>query len=143
MYLAILIIMYLFAGSEGSLGIITKISILTPPKLSSVNIAFLACQDYISCQVRYYVFLIWYRLHVKTKVITQNVTVWCLSRSFTCNVLYNCFLLFLILCSVSSTQKLLFQAKRRLGEILSAFEFLDAQAMNLVSHATVFYYLFF
>ncbi|XP_024970446.1 D-2-hydroxyglutarate dehydrogenase, mitochondrial isoform X3 [Cynara cardunculus var. scolymus] len=69
---------HLFIGSEGSLGIITKVSILTPAKLSAVNIAFLACQDYISCQ------------------------------------------------------KLLFQAKRRLGEILSAFEFLDAQAMNLV-----------
>ncbi|XP_076887809.1 D-2-hydroxyglutarate dehydrogenase, mitochondrial-like isoform X1 [Bidens hawaiensis] len=71
---------HLFIGSEGSLGIITKVSILTPPKLSAVNIAFLACEDYISCQ------------------------------------------------------KLLFQAKRRLGEILSAFEFLDAQAMNLVLH---------
>jgi len=38
-------------GSEGSLGIVTKVSILTPPKLSSVNIAFLACEDYLSCQV--------------------------------------------------------------------------------------------
>lgn len=38
-------------GSEGSLGIITKVSILTPPKLSSVNIAFLACKEYTDCLV--------------------------------------------------------------------------------------------
>lgn len=39
----------LFIGSEGSLGIITKVSILIPPKLSSVNLAFFACKDYFSC----------------------------------------------------------------------------------------------
>lgn len=45
-------ICYIFnVGSEGSLGIVTKVSILTPPKLSSVNLAFLACNDYFSCQV--------------------------------------------------------------------------------------------
>lgn len=38
-------------GSEGSIGILTKVSILTPAKLSSVNVAFLACKDYFSCQV--------------------------------------------------------------------------------------------
>ncbi|XP_057766180.1 D-2-hydroxyglutarate dehydrogenase, mitochondrial isoform X2 [Salvia miltiorrhiza] len=65
-------------GSEGSLGIVTKVSILTPPKLSSVNLAFLACEDYLSCQ------------------------------------------------------KILLEAKRKLGEILSAFEFLDINAMDLV-----------
>lgn len=42
----------MFVGSEGSLGIVTKVSILTPPKLSSVNLAFLACEDYLSCQVK-------------------------------------------------------------------------------------------
>ncbi|XP_057740236.1 D-2-hydroxyglutarate dehydrogenase, mitochondrial-like [Arachis stenosperma] len=41
---------HLFIGSEGFLGIITKVLILTPPKLSSVNVAFLACKDYSSCQ---------------------------------------------------------------------------------------------
>ncbi|KAH9711223.1 D-2-hydroxyglutarate dehydrogenase [Citrus sinensis] len=69
---------HLFIGSEGSLGIVTKVSIHTPPKLSSVNLAFLACKDYFSCQ------------------------------------------------------KLLREAKRKLGEILSAFEFLDNQSMDLV-----------
>ncbi|XP_057529185.1 D-2-hydroxyglutarate dehydrogenase, mitochondrial isoform X1 [Amaranthus tricolor] len=69
---------HLFIGSEGSLGIVTKISILTPPKLSATNVAFLACNDYFSCQ------------------------------------------------------KLLFEARRKLGEVLSAFEFLDSHAMDVV-----------
>ncbi|GKV41553.1 hypothetical protein SLEP1_g49066 [Rubroshorea leprosula] len=68
---------HLFIGSEGSLGIVTKVSILTPPKLSSVNLAFLACKDFFSCQ------------------------------------------------------RLLQEAKRKLGEILSVFEFLDIEAMDL------------
>ncbi|KAK1272292.1 hypothetical protein QJS04_geneDACA013088 [Acorus gramineus] len=68
---------HLFIGSEGSLGIVTKVSILTPSRPSSTNIAFLACKDYLSCQ------------------------------------------------------NLLVEAKRSLGEILSAFEFLDSDAMDM------------
>ncbi|KAL7879580.1 hypothetical protein SRHO_G00018340 [Serrasalmus rhombeus] len=68
----------LFIGSEGTLGVITAVSILCPRKPKSVNVAFLGC---------------------------------------------------------SSFQNLLetFQACRgMLGEILSAFEFLDASCMNLL-----------
>ncbi|PKA65552.1 putative D-2-hydroxyglutarate dehydrogenase, mitochondrial [Apostasia shenzhenica] len=41
---------HLFIGSEGTLGIITKVALLTPCKPSSRSIAFLACNDYICCQ---------------------------------------------------------------------------------------------
>uniref|UniRef100_A0A0E0LI03 Probable D-2-hydroxyglutarate dehydrogenase, mitochondrial n=1 Tax=Oryza punctata TaxID=4537 RepID=A0A0E0LI03_ORYPU len=68
---------HLFIGSEGSLGIVTKVAILTPAKLPSTNVAFLSCNDYISCQ------------------------------------------------------KLLLAARRCLGEILSAFEFMDRHCINL------------
>lgn len=68
---------HLFVGSEGSLGIVTKVAILTPAKLPSTNVAFLSCNDYMSCQ------------------------------------------------------KLLLAARRSLGEIISAFEFMDRQCIDL------------
>lgn len=67
----------LFIGAEGTLGVVTKVSILVPAKLASVNTAFLACEDYESCQ----------------------------------NVLK--------------------EAKVHLGEILSAFEFIDRPALDM------------
>lgn len=68
----------LFIGAEGTLGIVTKVSILTPPRLSSVNVALLSCENYVNCQ------------------------------------------------------RILREAKTKLGEILSAFEFFDKNALNMV-----------
>jgi len=67
----------LFIGSEGTLGIVTKVSILVLPRLSSINLAFLVCGDYLSCK------------------------------------------------------RLLSEAKRKLGEIISAFEFLDLASLDM------------
>ncbi|XP_017652660.1 D-2-hydroxyglutarate dehydrogenase, mitochondrial isoform X2 [Nannospalax galili] len=68
----------LFIGSEGTLGIITTVSILCPPRPQAVNVAFLGCPGFAE--------------------VLQTFT--------TC--------------------------KGMLGEVLSAFEFMDAECMRLV-----------
>lgn len=68
----------LFIGSEGTLGIITAVSILCPPRPKAVNVAFLGCSGFAE--------------------VLQTFS--------TC--------------------------KGMLGEILSAFEFMDAECMQLV-----------
>ncbi|XP_007941440.1 D-2-hydroxyglutarate dehydrogenase, mitochondrial [Orycteropus afer afer] len=68
----------LFIGSEGTLGVITAVSILCPPKPKAVNVAFLGCPGF-------------------TEVL----------QTFS-------------------------SCKGMLGEILSAFEFMDAECMRLV-----------
>jgi FAD/FMN-containing dehydrogenase len=67
----------LFIGSEGTLGLVTKVAIQVPTKPAAVNVAFLACQTYEDC--------------LKTFDL----------------------------------------AKSGLGEILSAFEFMDGKSMKL------------
>jgi FAD/FMN-containing dehydrogenase len=68
----------LFIGAEGTLGIITAVSLLCPIKPSSVNVAFLGVESF------------------------------------------------------DKVQDLYLEAKKQLGEILSAFEFLDRGSMELV-----------
>jgi D-2-hydroxyglutarate dehydrogenase len=68
----------LFIGSEGTLGVVTKVSILTPPRSSSKNVALLACEDF------------------------------------------------------ASVQKAFVEAKKNLGEVLSAVEFMDRQSLDMV-----------
>ncbi|KAI8896219.1 hypothetical protein BC833DRAFT_598282 [Globomyces pollinis-pini] len=68
----------LFIGSEGTLGIITGVSILTPPKPTSINVAILGLDSY------------------------------------------------------EQVMKVFSEAKKDLGEILSAFEFFDRSSLDLV-----------
>jgi FAD/FMN-containing dehydrogenase len=68
----------LFIGSEGTLGIITKLAILCPPRPKSINVMFLALDTF------------------------------------------------------ESVQNLFIEAKKELGEILSAFEFLDRRSLETV-----------
>ncbi|XP_058521230.1 D-2-hydroxyglutarate dehydrogenase, mitochondrial isoform X2 [Ochotona princeps] len=68
----------LFIGSEGTLGVITAVSILCPPRPKAVNVAFLGCPGF-------------------TEVLQTFTT-----------------------------------CKAMVGEILSAFEFMDAKCMELV-----------
>lgn len=68
----------LFIGSEGTLGIITALSILTPPKPMSVNVAFMGCASF------------------------------------------------------EQARRVYSGARAKLGEILSAVEFLDSKCMDLV-----------
>lgn len=72
----------LFIGSEGILGVITKVALLLAPKPSSVHVAFLGCTSY-------------------EKVV-----------------------------------KALTLAKNSLGEILSAFEFIDSPSMEIILKQT-------
>lgn len=68
----------LFIGSEGTLGIVTKIAILTPPRPQAVNVSVLGCNDFDAVQ-----------------------------RAFV-------------------------QARRHLGEVLSAAEFMDRPSLDMV-----------
>lgn len=68
----------LLIGSEGTLGVITKVSILTPQRPKAINLAFLGCQSF------------------------------------------------------DDVKKIFIKAKMMLGEVLSAFEFLDDQCMDCV-----------
>jgi FAD/FMN-containing dehydrogenase len=88
----------LFIGSEGTLGIITKLAILCPPR-PKVRLLLFYC----------YVCLI---------ETIQSINV-----------------MFLALDTFESVQNLFIEAKKELGEILSAFEFLDRRSLETVKIA--------
>lgn len=70
----------LFIGSEGTLGVITGVSILTPPRPKAFNVSFLGVDSY------------------------------------------------------ETVQKVFVRARKELGEVLSAFEFMDLRSQQLTKH---------
>lgn len=102
----------LFIGSEGTLGVITAVSVLCPRKPKSVNVVFLG--RIFSQPLRWFCFC---RLAMKLdQLITQSPV--------------------FVLLGCETFEQLLqtFQLCRgMLGEILSAFEFLDSECMRLLN----------
>lgn len=108
----------LFIGSEGTLGVITAVSILCPRKPKSVNVVFLG--------------MIFSSLLPFT---TRNLKL--LYRISNCVQLINVefvYIYFSLGCETFDQLLRTFQLCRgMLGEILSAFEFLDSECMRLLN----------
>jgi FAD/FMN-containing dehydrogenase len=54
----------LFIGSEGTLGVITRLSVLTPPRSTAVNVALLGCETFDSVKQAYVEVIILVLLHL-------------------------------------------------------------------------------
>lgn len=148
----------LFIGGEGTLGVITAVSILCPSKPSSVHVAWLMCQSYGAVQqVPILTYssntLQNYRISYPESIISQTFFTgmqnsvrkplhWDLGKkSYNCNE-ENAFSTCSsgILDSVPdfklpwslriNCMQVLMSARKHLGEILSAFEFIDKEALN-------------
>jgi len=94
---------HLFIGSEGTLGLVTKVAIQCPPKPNAVNLAILGWFDCI-----------------------YFGTIKCLLRS-------NLKILLLGLNDFKSVLATFKRCKRDLGEILSSCEYIDTESMRCVT----------
>ena len=127
----------LFIGGEGTLGVVTAVSLFCAPKWASVNVAYLAVPSWEAAQ----------------KVpIPKSFAQACAHRDTVCYRAYTtgfpvevgnflperqllCQKRFLLRDAVStraatvSASQVFVSARRHLGEILSAFEFLDREAL--------------
>lgn len=103
----------LFIGSEGTLGVITAVSVLCPRKPKSVNVVFLG-----------------ENLSVLTVVLTLVLV--SLAQKV-CRKLMNVFTSCLGCETFEQLLKTFQLCKGMLGEILSAYEFLDTECMRLLN----------
>lgn len=82
----------LFIGSEGTLGVITKVAIGTPPRPKATNVAFFGCSDFEAVKQVYQkvclgVFLytnkfnrlvkIWVKLYRRLSLWIDSRWIWC------------------------------------------------------------------
>ena len=79
----------LFIGGEGTLGVVTAVSLLCPPKASSINLAFLACESYqhvqqVCSNLAFSATLNWAASYTHSKLCEESQTVVNSNRSASC-----------------------------------------------------------
>lgn len=95
---------HLFIGSEGTLGIVTKVAIQCPPLPTAVNVAFLGITDYI-------LIIFFFYMNIKFP--------------------YKISLFITGLNNFDKVLKAFRLAKKELGEILSSFEMMDKLSLDV------------
>ena len=108
----------LLVGSEGTLGVITAAAIQCPPRPASVHVAYLAVPSFANVQQARLPALASAAPHASPLACYQPVIALWAAESVS-------------VAKRAARRQVFVRARRRLGEILSAFEFLDRGSLEL------------